>query len=392
MTFDQMKNLDPHQIGLGLEGLTRWVDLRLNGYIPVGNKSFFKGDKFKGFKGHNAIFENKYKAALPTIEGEIGFPLSPRCRPASFYGAVGSYYLFDRERGGIKLGDAVGGKARIRATFLDILELGLDVTYDRIFHTTVQGLVALSFPLGPRNLGARGRVGKLLCDPITQEVIRNEIIPIQSKKRCFAPCDPNTGQAPCIYFVDNVLGSSDGTYEHPFKTLKEAQDAAGPNDIIYVRYGSGTYNESITIRDNQILQSSAIPFFIGDIKVPAKTPGRYPTFTPPKQGSKSVYMDYMVEMLGDSTIKGFIFEKCSNHAIVNSGKGTISHNFIYNSKGDGIHINSKEPGRLAILDNVIARGKGSGISIESTDASDLDLTLEVNRIRNNAVGISIHSE
>ena len=41
-------------------------------------------------------------------------------------------------------------------------------------------MVALHFPLGPRNLGKNSDV---LCDPMTQSLIRNEIIPIEKKER-----------------------------------------------------------------------------------------------------------------------------------------------------------------------------------------------------------------
>ena len=76
------------------------------------------------------------------------------------------------------------------------------------------------------------------------------------------PCPCPDGIATCnsfhVWFVDNSNqpGPGTGTYANPFNTLKAAQNASSPCDVIYVFPGNGSdsgMNQGIILQDNQKL-------------------------------------------------------------------------------------------------------------------------------------------
>lgn len=177
--FRDTSEFNPHQISGGLEALSDRIDLRFDVYWPVNNTDFFMR-KLVSIQGNTALVQEMAGAALPVLEGEVGVPIFERCDDIFLYLAAGPYYLFSRDIEDFDFGKSAGGRARFSTTFFRMLQLEVSCTYDSIFKTNVQGMVALHFPLGPRNLGKNSDV---LCDPMTQSLIRNEIIPIEKKER-----------------------------------------------------------------------------------------------------------------------------------------------------------------------------------------------------------------
>jgi hypothetical protein len=75
------------------------------------------------------------------------------------------------------------------------------------------------------------------------------------KRHKKAAINPATGLPWRVWFVDNT-SHSEGTFESPFPTLAQAQNASGPNDMIYVFEGDGTsngMNAGIVLQDGQKL-------------------------------------------------------------------------------------------------------------------------------------------
>jgi hypothetical protein len=109
---------------------------------------------------------------------------------------------------------------------------------------------------------------------------RFEIPVIRSKKRRSLAIDPATGQPWQVWFVNNT-SHSEGTFESPFPTLVQAQNASAPNDMIYVFPGDGTstgMNAGIVLQDQQKLFGSAIsqtiPTALGTVVILAQSSPR----------------------------------------------------------------------------------------------------------------------
>ncbi|MCB1108097.1 MAG: inverse autotransporter beta domain-containing protein, partial [Chlamydiia bacterium] len=256
-------DLSPSQIGVGFEALTDLFDIRLNGYVPFSDDTFFK--RYPAYiHGQTASYKEEASAALPVVNGELGVPFFERCNAFFLYAAAGPYYLFQRRTHGFSLGGSWGGEARLSATLSKILQVECAVTYDKIFQTTVQGMLALRMPLGPRNLGRQG-ANDVLCSLITQPIVRHEIIPIQDPERNMPLLNPLTGKPAHFVIVNKV------------QDLKRAEVESKEGDILYVDYNDGDlYSGTLTLKPKQILHSSALPFISGGSGFLASSPNQFP--------------------------------------------------------------------------------------------------------------------
>jgi hypothetical protein len=261
------------QVAGGLEWISHKIDVRMNGYIPVGRQRNFSASRFQGFTGNQGLIKQKLSASLPCIEGEVGTPLA---RP--FYFAAGTYYLFEEAGHSMHVGNAWGWKARFDVDMGDYVTLGALVTHDRIFKTCVQGYLALNIPLGPwKSMKNSSR------ELERRRIIRNEIIPVQSKKKSRAPLASDKQGWTRFLFVNNQAPlNGNGTFEHPFSSLKEAEMHSKAGDIIYVYPGDGTprhMDEGMILKENQLIASSGADLQFPGVEIPAQTPGHNPMIT-----------------------------------------------------------------------------------------------------------------
>ncbi len=289
------------QVGGGFELLSKWADLRINGYAPIGDTTGKDCPCFDHFACHSAFANQVVRASLADIDAEIGFYI-PKVKPVDLYFAIGPYYLFEKRVSNATLGGAWGGRARVSLKVYDGITLGGDITYDPIFNTKAQGWATLSFPFGPANLLQNGSRFQekypAPCDEtarqfarMTQPVYRNEIIPVQSKTRIYdilcECCSPSK-----FLFVNNCKGNKGcGTFENPYNNLFAAESASRNGDIIYVFPGDGTSKGmdcGFIMKDCQRLLSSAVCFDLCNICVPACTPGYLPLIENSKRTTKKL--------------------------------------------------------------------------------------------------------
>jgi hypothetical protein len=281
----QAHDLLCNQVGAGIEWLTRKIDFRANGYLPVGKKQHFEEKSFSGFAGTSVKIRRHLKATLPSVEGEIGTPL-----PRPFYFAVGSYYLFKREGHGIDVGNALGAKVRAEVDLGKYVTLGVAATYDHIFKTRVQGIVSINIPFEKKKVCYdKKKKKKIDCEPTYTRnlrrvpIMRNEIIPIQTHRKSSETLTDAKNTPVNFVFVNNTVAvSGDGSFEKPFASLKEAEKHSAVGDVIYVFAGDETpknMDEGIVLKKDQILASSGAPLPVADIVIPAITPGAVPHIT-----------------------------------------------------------------------------------------------------------------
>ena len=279
----QSRHLVCNQIGAGFEWLSQNVDFRANGYIPVGKKKTFEKKVFRGFSGQNGIVRRRLKSSLPSIDAEVGTPL-----PKPFYFAFGAYYLFKQSESSLDVGNALGFKARAEVDIGQHVTLGFALTYDRIFKTRPQGYISIHIPFEKKKKSRKSDSDELCHLSKSRNlrhvpIMRNEIIPIQSKRKSrdyLADADDDPIK---FIFVDNTAAyPGDGSFERPFAMLKDAEKNSAPGDVIYIFPGDKTpknYDQGVVLKDHQVLASSGAPLVMHDVMIPALTPGEKPYLT-----------------------------------------------------------------------------------------------------------------
>ena len=349
----QRKNFN--QVSFGVETLGTFWDLRMNGYVVVGDGKSRKYDtKFSQFKGQNIFLSQKFQYALSGGNAEAGFyPL--KMRNVTLYTGFGPYYLKGPS------GDALwGGQVRTKAMWKNYVGAEISYSYDHTFKNIVQGQVFLSCPLGPK---AKTRGNKerscidnnLLCQRMIEPVAKSEIIPVSTKKIKKLAINPATGQPFTIVFVNN-LSNSLGTYESPYSTLAIAQNASKPNDIIYVYPGNLTtrgLSNGITLQDGQQLlaatSNQTLRTTAGKITLPAQASGSNAPLLSNGAGA-------VVTLANNNVVSGFYIQNTAGPGILGSGinNATLTQNYIQgiNTTLNGIELDNTT-GTINVYSNTI---------------------------------------
>ncbi|MEI8300152.1 MAG: inverse autotransporter beta domain-containing protein, partial [Chlamydiota bacterium] len=288
--YRNYQSLSSHQLASGLEILSRYIDFRLNGYYPFSGLYQDSPFLFGGFEKHSMLIAQKVLYALPCADAELGFTLPDPFDQIGLYIGIGSYYLFKQQGFNKSVGNTPGGKVRLTAAPMKYLSFGVDYSYDSLFKGRANGFIALNIPIGLSQLRKshkQNHSGKTVLDLQTQDVVRNEIIPVVKKQHYF-PHRNQLGNPLNFVFVNHkkfdTLGPNggDGTFETPYTTLAAAQESSLPGDYIYVFFGDGSdrgYDSGFEFKQDQTLVSSAARVLIGHVDLPALTPGHYPLIT-----------------------------------------------------------------------------------------------------------------
>ena len=177
--YRQMRRGNFNQIGVGFEYLSNCLDLRVNGYIPIGNQfADVRTRHFDDFIGDFHATCRNEAVSTGGFDMEVGTWLNKWlpcnwCIPC-IYVAAGPYYYTP------KCGCSyTGGQFRAEMTFCSAWTVDLLTSYDRHNHGIVQGRIAYSIPLDRLFCGSS-------CDSCSwcdclmrQPVQRHEIIATQ---------------------------------------------------------------------------------------------------------------------------------------------------------------------------------------------------------------------
>lgn len=336
---------DYHQVSIGWEALGKVWDFRLSGYLPVGAKSTGAyHPKFAFFKGHHAYLRVTSQGAMKGLTSEAGIHIK-KMKNMAFYGAFGPYY-FER-----KGDNAIGGKARISATFLDALKVELSGSYDPVFHGIIQGEVGVNIAFGPRKRVKKQREGML--ERALVPAYRQEIIVVDKQNKNQVAIDPITNKPYNFIFVNN-LSHSDGSYESPYHLLQSAQDVSVPHDVIYVFSGDGTTRDLDTgfvLKDYQRLWGSGtaqqLPTTLGEVTVPKMTTDSpHVTFTSNERIIRLANQTEVSGMVvvGDPSVGFGIYGENLSSAIIihNTIQGNILVNGIAAFQLDSLNISDNQ--------------------------------------------------
>lgn len=324
------------QFGGGLELLSRFIDIRANGYFPVKKSKEVRSIRFVGFAGNSIDLKEKDRLALTGGDAEIGLYFA-RLGDLKMY-AAGGAYKFKRQLCNTK----IGWKARLRFSWLDNIWAQFSVQHDRLFKTNFQGTASVSYPFWPKPRQRRWNYFPNFEAMLVQPPERQEILALCDITRIISPNIT-------VIFVDNA-SSGDGTVENPFPTLLQAQNASTSGDFIYVFEGDGTttgMDAGITLQSTQEFLGSGVAHEIvtgkGTFTIPPST-GANPTITN-LAGSA-------ITLASGVTVRGFNISAPTAHGITGTNVGTC------------------------IIDQVISTGAmGSGLTITgSSGTTSLSLT------------------
>lgn len=178
------KDNDFNQLGLGFESLGCLYDLRVNGYLPIGEKSETLSICRFTYPGGFFAKVKRHQDALRGIDAEIGTGLNRfMCWPPCdlyLYGAVGPYYYSN------KFHHFWGGRARLVLQYTEYLSFEVRTTYDDYFRGALQGVITLSIPFpGPNSCCKTPCCDATLCCWARQPVYRNEIIATDKVRCCW---------------------------------------------------------------------------------------------------------------------------------------------------------------------------------------------------------------
>lgn len=258
------------QAGVGLELLGRFIDIRANGYIPLkkAKSPFLYDPQFSRFEGNRLLLKSLLEFSMGGVNLEMGWH-AVRENIGTLYVAGGPYY-FSREDN-----HAIGGELRVFASLCDRIRLEAKGAYDSIFKWTGQGEIGLYFPLGRKNSSSSSQKVPILWQRSVQPIERNEIIIVDKEEKEVYAVDPETNQPITFWFVDNTSHSK-GTFESPFSTIEQAENASSARDVIYVYPGNGLRYEipdhGLRLKDHQKLWGASIEQTLrtklGEITIP----------------------------------------------------------------------------------------------------------------------------
>ncbi|MBS0586086.1 MAG: inverse autotransporter beta domain-containing protein [Verrucomicrobia bacterium] len=323
--YRETKHQSYNQISFGLESLGEIIDLRANGYIPLGRtKSSLYSPSFKAFQGNTMYISMKRECALGGFDLELGahldtFPKIP------LYFALGPYYFTGHGK------NAWGGEGRITASFYDYVKIAGNVSYDTLFKWIGQGEVGITISFGRRKTLTEGQNSckstRALARRLLQPVDYKEIIVLDTKHETLTAINPTTQNPYVFWFVDNTSNSL-GTIESPFPTLLQAQNASSSYDIIYVFPGDGSstgMDNGIFLKDNQMLLGSATDHTIattaGNVTIPTFTT-TMPLFT------NSLSLTPCVTLANNNTVSGLY---CHFTSLAIAGQAINNTSISYNT-------------------------------------------------------------
>lgn len=235
--YDGGHNTSFNALGGSFESLGRFMDLRANFSLPVGQMS---SSSFTGFGPArlvgSEISSQRFQLieeAMQVYDAEVAIP-APILGPYGFEVGAGFYYL-----GGSETQNAPGVSLRAQSQINSSFWINGLYTYDDTFG----GNFSLNFELtspAARPLGwFRERP---VAASLTDSVIRRYRIPVTTSTMVSSVSltNPKDGEALQIAHVDpNKATAGDGTVENPFNSIQMFNDLGATDkavfDIVYVR-------------------------------------------------------------------------------------------------------------------------------------------------------------
>ena len=407
--FDNGHAQPYQQLGLSLESLGRYVDYRVNGYLPVSNPDHVLNSSLVGTaalfgNGIGLLRTNTVEQAFSGLDAEMGGP-TPFLGRYGLNAYIGGYYYMGS---GANAGNFTGVSGRLLSQINEDVSFGVQVTNDHMFGLNTQFQVFMNIP--------NGRPGRWLRnlrvqDRLVQNVFRqNRVVARTETYSTYdAAINPNTHQAYFVANIDpNATTNGDGSVNNPFSSIAnyEAISVAQQKryDILLVRPNNdGSHTDldtasTLNIYNGQrLLSTSVAQTFVTEnlpgvvLPLPGFVSGAAPILYNSSGGN-------VVTLVGGNTLP----QQVSGFDIVGSATGNGI--FGNNNVGTIISSNTIEKGLNGVLltglsgtvangnpaqffNNVIKDNIGNGVQITNSGAApftpDLNLVVTNNQFQNN---------
>ncbi len=398
-----------NQLTPGIELLGNRMEYRINGYFPFGNKKSHKYQyAFHEFDGNRIILKAKQRKALTGGDAEVGVHMTQSMK-YDLYAGAGPYYF---STGGAS---SWGGKARLTGRYKEYITLEASYSYDNLFRSIVQGTIGFNVTFGgnlKRTAKDCSMRNNLWFSRAAFAPYRFEIPVVKKIRPKHKAINPATKKPWTVWFVNNTSHSS-GTYESPFPTLLQAQNASGPNDMIYVFPGDGTTTgmaAGITLKDGQYFFGSGtkqyIPTTQGTISIPA-----FSNSMPAMANGVAIANSNVISGMNvTSGGIGLTSSHINNLTVINNqvngstaiifrgtGNVNISNNTITGYTANGIVVfadpNALVTGQLSNNTITTSSATGAGITLVPTDNNNpgrFDFTIAENTIPGGFDGFGIN--
>jgi hypothetical protein len=257
------------QVGVSFESLGDFWDMRVNGYIPVGERTqtgHFNPTGVVGFAGNSIVDQTvaDQHTSFDVAELEIARRLGNERDAWAF---AGPYVLANEDD------NSAGWKVGLRGYAYPDLLLQFDVSQDDIFHTNAT--FSLVWFVGRTRSTYQPACG--LPDRMREPVLRNDYVALsKTQVESGNPLtDTVSGQAfNIVHVASSAPAGGDGTFEHPLNNVADvaAHSVAGslnnqvngvttplPGSIILLHGGSvfdgatGGASGTLVLKDNQRL-------------------------------------------------------------------------------------------------------------------------------------------
>lgn len=433
-----------YQLAAGYESLGENWDVRLNGYLPIGDtintltdiNTATLLDGTSGFQSNQLVLSSlterrrilQEEEALGGFDAEVATQLSD-WDGGELIGAVGGYLLTGEET-------SFGGQLRLGATFKSNYRAGVALQHDGIFGTNFVISIGANLPnlrfqkREEQEFQAANAVAIRLRDPIH----RRKTVAVDQREENSTTIETETQplrnpeEEQDYRFLHVALGASggDGTYEAPFGTVAAA--------IALVNSDSATYSDGNTVVyvDGEAAPTTAIPGFaipervrilsqgpqqtIAGMAFPGfpETATRLP-FSPvnnfnlannaaPNANGVAVLLPDSGDgvfptitggtadlvTLGNRTVlAGFQLLGAAQNGVAGSNVSDVElrNNRIVNSAASGIVLNDVG-GSVTLLDNeVVGSGDRGLLAQNTTTAQSVNITIAGYQLANNRVGM-----
>ena len=262
------------QLGISLEALGDTWDLRVNGYLPLGDQSedgTFTPTGNSIFVGNGLAEETAALRESALTVGEIELARRIGNRDAWAFG--GAYGMASDE-----IENTTGWRAGLRGYAFNDLLLQIAVTDDEVFDTnTVFSMIWF--------IGRTRSTDCLTCslsDRLREPVLRNDYVAV-ARTTAFDSIPVNDTQGEPFQFVhvdSSAPVGGDGTFESPFNALSSVNFNSEEGDTIFIHGGSSFTDQSLDLQSNQQLlgEGGGVTFEVttaelGTVTLPETSPG-----------------------------------------------------------------------------------------------------------------------
>lgn len=362
------------QFGLGWELLGETCEARGNFYFPGADENeIYTSDLF----GLHFVESNIEGSRIRQLEASVGgldlevgtgLPVLPACNPRAYAG----YYHFGTDE--YQAVDGVRG--RLEAFVGDNMTVHLAVQHDSEYDTTVSGGLAIYF----RRYGGGSRLTRLV-DKMGQRVVRDPAVMIARRSTTTSELltDPDSGEPLVVrHLSSSAAPGGDGTYEHPFSVLADAEMMSDTGDILFAHAGSNFDGEDIWLQQGQRLLGEGIDHMVtatqGEFLLPSATGGTdLPIFV------NSV--DSTVQLADDSEVSGLDIRDAGDNAIAGDDVANVNvnRNVITAPLDDGIDLDNVS-GTNRIVGNTINETFENGIELTYDDSTVATIEVSGNSI------------